>query len=350
MLLGIAFIISLLITPVVIWLAKKLQLVDDIKKRYHPAQTHRGVIPRAGGVAIFAAIFLAAFFILPQSKVLFGILAGGFLVVLIGVLDDYRDISPYTRFLSNFFIAGFVVALGVGIPFITNPFDSVIQLDTWRITFNFFGTHSILVWADAFALLWIVWLMNIVGWSGGVDGQLPGVVVIAALVIAGLSQRFAAHDISQLVVTQLALITAGAFLGFLPWNFFPQKIMPGYGGKSLAGYLLAVLSILSGAKVGTAILVLGIPMIDGLVTLIRRLLKKKSPFKADRGHLHHLLLDLGWSKRRIAVFYWLVTAILGVFALSLNSQGKFFAFVLLGVVLVGLITFLKLLRRLGISA
>lgn len=113
--------------------------------------------------------------------------------------------------------------------------------------------------------------------------------------------------------------------------------MPGYGGTTLAGFLLATLAILSGAKIATAILVMGLPLTDGLYTLLRRLVQGKSPFLGDRGHLHHRLLDQGWGKRRIAVFYWLVTLILGLIALNLNSQQKFYAVVLLFVALGGLL-------------
>ena len=100
------------------------------------------------------------------------------------------------------------------------------------------------------------------------------------------------------------LFRSGAFAGFLPWNFYPQKIMPGYSGKTLAGFLLGLLAILSYGKLGTALLVLGIPTIDAIFTLTRRVAKGKSPVWADRKHLHHVLMDAGWGKRRIALFYW----------------------------------------------
>lgn len=341
----LALFITFLSTPLVIKIAKKLHLVDDRTKRYHPAAVHHGVIPRAGGLAIYLGIACSMLFFIPVSKVIVGILLGMVIIVSVGLWDDYTDLSPYLRLMTNIAAALMVVGVGVGVPFITNPLGGVIHLDMVKIPFEFFGTsHSILILADLFAVIWIVWMMNAIGWSAGVDGQLPGVVVIAALVIAALSQRFAAHDISQTVVTTLAIITAGAFLGFLPWNFYPQKIMPGYGGKSLAGFLLAVLSILSGAKLGTVILVTSIPLIDALYTLIRRIASKKSPFKADRGHLHHLLLDAGWGKRRIAFFYWGVSLLLGILALTLGSSGKvLLAFILAVVVGVVLLT-LRLLN------
>ena len=132
-----------------------------------------------------------------------------------------------------------------------------------------------------------------------------------------------------------AFIVAGAFAGFIPWNFYPQKIMPGYGGKTLAGFLLAILGILSYGKVGTALLVLGIPMVDAMYTLIRRIGTKRSPVWADRGHLHHRLLDLGWGKRKIALFYWGVSAILGAIALTVTSKQKLFTLLLVAVAVGG---------------
>ena len=116
-------------------------------------------------------------------------------------------------------------------------------------------------------------------------------------------------------------------------EFLPTKIMPGYGGKTLAGFFLALLGILSYAKLGTALLVLGIPMMDALFTLVRRISTKNSPVRADRGHLHHKLLDLGWGKRRIALFYWCVSAILGLVSLTVTSQTKAFAFIIVAVTL-----------------
>ncbi|MBI5464985.1 undecaprenyl/decaprenyl-phosphate alpha-N-acetylglucosaminyl 1-phosphate transferase [Candidatus Gottesmanbacteria bacterium] len=342
---SIAFLVTFLTTPLVARLAKRFELVDDPSRRFHPAHIHKGIIPRAGGLAIYLGFAIACFLFLPINKVLLGILVGSLIVILIGLWDDKKDLSPYFRFLTNFLAAGLVVGAGVGIPYITNPFNGVLRLDTWRISFEFLGPHSVLVWADLFAVLWIVWCANMVNWSKGVDGQMPGFVAIAALTLGILSFRFSAHDISQWVVTALSFITAGAFLGFLPWNFYPQKIMPGYGGGTLAGFLLAVLSILSWGKLGTAILVLGVPMIDAFYVLVRRLASGKSPFWGDRGHLHHKLLGLGWGRRRIAISYWLVSAILGSLALSINSQQKLFTIVLLAVILGGVLLWFNYFKQ-----
>lgn len=326
-------------------LARFFGLVDNPKTRPHPAHTHKGIIPRAGGLAIYLGLFLPAFFIVPINKIFWGIFIAASLIVAIGLWDDKRDRSPYTRFILNIIAAAIAVGAGVGIPYITNPLGGIIHLDVWRWNFNFYGSHSILILADLFALVWIVWCMNMVNWSKGVDGQMPGFVSISSAVLGLLSLKFLGSDISQIHVTYLALLTAGSFLGFLPWNFYPQKIMPGYGGGTIAGFMLAVLSILSYGKLGTLLLVLVVPITDAVYTITRRLLFRKSPFSADKGHLHHRLLSIGWGRRRIAIFYWVISAIFGIIALTLSSKQKLFTIVLLVALISGFIAWVSLLSK-----
>jgi len=121
--------------------------------------------------------------------------------------------------------------------------------------------------------------------------------------------------------------------------------MPGYGGGALAGFLLGILSILSFGKVGTAILILAIPSIDAVYTIIRRLKKKQSPFRADWGHFHHKLLEIGWGKRRIAVFYWIVSIILGIAALFLKGIEKMVAFLTTGIILLVFILIIEKVKK-----
>lgn len=344
----LGFFVTFAVTPIVIKFAKKYKLVDNPQKRYHPAHTHKGIIPRAGGLALYLGLIIAILFLLPFNKFTFGLIISGGLLVFIGLLDDKGDINPYTRLATNFLAAIIIVGAGTGIPYITNPLTGgIIHLDNLRISFNFFGSHSILVWADLLALIWLMWTINIIGWSAGVDGQMPGFVSISAITLGLLSLRFSLNDPSQSTVTILAFIAAGIFAGFLPWNFYPQKIMPGYGGKTLAGLLLGVLGILSYGKLGTAILVLGIPMIDALYILIRRFTTRTKVVKADRGHLHHHLLNLGWGRRRIALFYWVVSAILGVVALTVTSQQKLFMFILVAVGLGGFLLWVNFFTQLS---
>jgi UDP-GlcNAc:undecaprenyl-phosphate GlcNAc-1-phosphate transferase len=324
------------VTPCVIRFAKHYGLVDNPKKRFHPAHTHKGIIPRAGGLALLSGIIITSFIILPMNRLLISILISSIILVIVGLLDDKKDINPYVRLATNGVAALIVIIAGIGVPYITNPFTGgIISLSSHTLTLPFLGVHSILLLADCVAFIWIMWTMSIIGWSSGVDGQMPGFVAIAALVLGILSLRFSVADPTQIPVTLLAFIVTGAFAGFIPWNFYPQKIMPGYGGKTLAGFFLALLGILSYAKLGTALLVLGVPMIDAVYTLVRRFIKRSSPVLADRGHLHHKLLELGWGRRRIALFYWGVSAILGIIALSVKSQQKMFALLLFSVIIGG---------------
>ncbi|KKR44929.1 MAG: glycosyl transferase family protein, UDP-N-acetylglucosamine:undecaprenyl-P N-acetylglucosaminyl 1-P transferase [Microgenomates group bacterium GW2011_GWC1_41_20] len=333
--------IAFLTTPLVIKFAKKIGIIDDPAKNKHPKVIHTYPVPRGGGIPIFIALLAASLIFLPIDKHLIGILIGATILVVLGVLDDKYNINPYLRLAIGFVAAAAPIAAGIGISFISNPMGGIINLNQPQISFELFGeTRSIWVASDIFAILWITFLMNIVNMGAkGVDGQLSGVTVIAALSIAFLSLRFSA-DITQWSVIILAAITAGAYFGFLPWHIFPQKIMPGYSGSTLAGYLLAVLSILSTTKVGTLIVVLGVPLIDTGYTIIRRILNHKSPVWGDRGHLHHRLLDAGLSKTQVAIFYWTVTAILGFLALNLNTTNKIYTMVGIAMFLGGLILWL----------
>lgn len=336
----VSAIVSFLLTPLIIKYAKKLGIIDDPRTNIHPKVIHTVPTPRGGGIAIFLALLVTSLIFLPLDKHLIGILVGALILVVMGYLDDKYNLNPYLRLLLGFLAAAAPIAAGIGISFITNPLGGTIDLSRPQIAFNFFGTHSIWILADIFALLWITFFMNVINMGAkGVDGQLSGVTIIAALTIAFLSLRYSA-DITQWPIIILASITAGSYLGFLPWHVFPQKIMPGYGGSTLAGYLLAVLSILATAKVGVLLVVLGIPLIDTGYVIFNRIRKGKSPVWGDRGHLHHRLLDAGLTKAQVAIFYWLVTGILGITALNLNTGAKLYTMIGVAVFLGGLIIWL----------
>jgi UDP-GlcNAc:undecaprenyl-phosphate GlcNAc-1-phosphate transferase len=228
---GVSSLVSWLITPLVIKLAWRWDLIDDPKRHRHPKVIHTKPTPRAGGLAIFISLVVASLLFLPLDKHLSGILLGATLLTLMGLADDKWNLNPYLRLGIQFLAALAPVIAGIGIAFLTNPFNGIIDLSKPQIHFQAFGdNHSIWLLSDAFAILWIVALMNFVNMGAkGVDGQLPGVVVIAATTMAILSLKFSA-DIAQWPVIILASITAGAFLGFLPWNAYPQKIMPGFSG------------------------------------------------------------------------------------------------------------------------
>lgn len=320
----ITFIATTLFAPIVITIYKKHSWVDNPEVNTHIKKTHTQSVPRGGGLVIFFGILLGILLFLQFDKHLIGIVLGALVLTVAGTLDDIYDIHPIIRLGTGLLATLIVVGSGIGIAYVSNPFGpGVIHLDQPQFVFSLFGVqHSIWILADIFAILFIMWNMNIVNWAKGVDGQMPGFVSIALIFVGILSTRFI-DDPTIFNSATLAFIAAGAFAGLLIWNWYPQKILPGYGAGSLAGYFLAVLAIISGAKVATVLMVLGIPTADALFTILRRIKAGKSPLWGDRGHLHHKLLDvLKWGRRRIAIFYWATSFLLGVLSLYLNTTGK----------------------------
>lgn len=334
-----ALLITIFITPLSLKVIKKLKIIDDPKKRNHPAVIHKKPIPRAGALPLFLGVSIASMFFLPAERIIFAIFLSAFLCLIVGVLDDKYDISPYLRFVINIIAAIIVVVGGANIPFITNPFGGILFLNSLHIPF--LNGYAIGFLSYLITILWIVWVMNMLNWSKGVDGQMPGIVAASAIIIGLLSLRFPVVDPYSLMSAKLSFILAGASLGFLVFNFYPAKIFPGYGATSIY-LLLAVVSILSSAKLATAILVMAVPMIDGAFTITRRIASGKSPFWHDKRHLHHLLLKRGFNHRQIALFYWSISAIFGTLALILSSKGKLFAIIMLLIIVGGAILFLQL--------
>ncbi|MFZ1721416.1 MAG: MraY family glycosyltransferase [Microgenomates group bacterium] len=333
----LALIIATLVAPVIISFYKKYNWVDTPEG--HVKKTHTIAVPRGGGVVIFMAVLVSSIFLLTPDKYLVSILVGAGLLTIVGILDDIYDIHPLIRIGTGLIAALIVVGSGIGIAYVSNPFGpGVIHLDQPQISFFFAGEErSLWILADIFALIFIVWNMNIVNWSKGVDGQMPGFVSIAAVIIGILSTRFI-DDPTQFNTALLSAIVAGAYAGLLLWNWYPQKIMPGYGAGSLAGYFLGVLAIISGAKLATILMVLGVPTADAIFTITRRILAGKSPLWGDRGHLHHKLLDvLHWNKKQVAIFYWLSSLTLGMLSLYLNTGQKM---ITIGLVTISVFTFL----------
>lgn len=339
---AVAFLLTFLATPLVIILAKHFGLIDDPKTHKHPAIVHTKPTPRGGGVAIAVGIIVASVLFIPLSKTLFMLLLAGAVAVGVGILDDKYDLSPYFRFLSNFWVAGLASLGGITVLFITNPLStSVLSFENLQIPFGFLGKDTITLLADAIAIIWIVWTMNMLNWSTGVNGQMPGIAAISAVTIGILSLRFSPLDAANLMTAKLSFITAGAALGFLPFNFPKARIFPGYGG-TIMGFMLATLAILSGAKVATALLVMGVPVVDAIFTIIRRISTGHSPFRGDRGHFHHLLLQRGFRDWQIALTYWSFSALLGFVALTLSSKEKFYALLALTIVVIGGLLWLSL--------
>lgn len=326
-----SFLITILAIPPTIKLAKRFNLMDNPKVRPHPAHTQTRIVPRAGGLPVFISLIFSILIFTHVDKTAIGIIGGLTILVLVGLWDDkYHHLSPYLRLISQLIAALSLVISGIGINFITNPLGGIIHLDTIKFL------------PQILAIIWIVWVMNMINWSKGVDGQMPGVVTIAAIILGLLSVKLNIfQDPLEINAARLAFITAGSSLGLLIFNWYPAKIFPGFSGSTILGFMIAVLAILSGTKLATAGLVLLIPATDFTYTFIRRILQGKSPVWGDRGHLHHKLLEQGFTHAQISLFYILGSVILGAAALSLSSQGKLFAASLVALVILGTILWLN---------
>jgi len=339
---SLAFCLSLGLTPVVERVAWRLGVVDDPKTHRHPAILHKKPIPRAGAVAFFGGFLITSLLFLPLVKKLVGLYLGALVAITLGVLDDSRDLNPYLRLGIQVLAALIVVAAGVGITFFRNPFGGIVSLTTIDIPINIFGEHHILLLADLFALLWLVWMMNMSSWSNGVDGQFSGTVSITFLVLTLLSLRFVSYEPLQEQTALLSAIAGGAALGLLPRTWHPAKIFWGFGATA-CGLIIATLSILSGAKVATASLVLLVPTLDALVAVGRRVVRGQSPVWGDREHLHHHLLNRGLTQRQVASLYWLLTGVCGVLALYTVGKSKALTILMAG----GFVGFVLILFNLG---
>lgn len=324
---GLAFALSAAFTPWVRRLALSKGIVDQPSSA---RKIHTKPIAYLGGMAIFAAFVITVMIFLPMTRQLMALLLGCLILVGIGVIDDIMDLPAGVKLIGQFVAAGVALSGGIGITQITNPFGGVIDLSSWgRMTITMFGgEYHISPLANGLSLLWMVGLANTVNFLDGLDGLACGISGIAALVMFGLS---VGPNVHQPAVALLAIILAGAAFGFLPYNFFPARIFMGDSGAYFLGLVLAMLSIYSGGKLATAALVLGFPIVDAIWAAVRRMARGTSPFKADRQHFHHLLIDAGLSQRQAVLTLYGVAAAFGLVALSVGSFAKLVA---LGMLLV----------------
>lgn len=311
----IAFLVALVLTPLAARLAWRTGGIDQPATR----RVHGKPTPRLGGLPLCFAFWGAVGVSLTYPRTdpnelvrLLGLLAGSILLFAIGVLDDHRELKATPQLMAQIIAAGVAVASGVMISEIPNPFGGALPFETW--------------FAVLFTLFWIAGMINTINWLDGIDGLASGVVVIASLVM--FVHTFRLHQYS---ISLLALALIGAVMGFLIFNFFPARIFMGSAGANVLGFTLGVLAIIGGAKVATVLLVLAIPILDVAWQIYSRLRTGKSPFVADRGHLHHRLLDLGLSQRAIVMLYYALTAFLGLLALVLpDGVYKLIALIVIG--------------------
>jgi UDP-GlcNAc:undecaprenyl-phosphate GlcNAc-1-phosphate transferase len=296
-------------------------------------------VPLMGGTAVFLAFFITAF--LSRNWLLsgdleahhwLGVFAGALFLIIGGVLDDKYNLPPRLQFIFPALAAVSVVAGGVGIEKITNPLGGLAYLNQLAIPVyqSASGQHYFVVIADAFTILWLIGMMYTTKLLDGLDGLVGGMTAIGSFIIFlfTMTTKYYQPDIGA-----AALILCGACLGFLVLNWHPAKIYLGEGGSLLMGFLLGVLSIISGGKIAIALLIMGLPILDVAWTIIRRMKAGKNPFKfADRLHLHFRLHDLGFGHRKTVLIYCGFSLLFGLSGLFLQSRGKLLA--LIGVVVV----------------
>jgi len=307
-----SFALAYLLTPVVKTLALRVGAVAKPGDR----SVHTHPTPHLGGLAIYVAFAATVVLVSgwPEAGTL-AILGCGFLVVLLGALDDFHELSPQSKFLGQVVMASLLVGLGVRIHFITNPFGGgVLYLGDWSFPLS---------------VIWVVAVMNVVNLSDGLDGLAAGISTIAALAALFVATRMGFETI---VVLTAAL--AGSALGFLPHNFNPAKIFMGDAGAMFLGFVLAAVAMQGALKQTTAVallvptVALGLPIADTALSIYRRIRAGRSIGQADKGHLHHRLLALGLTQKQAVLLMWAVSAWLGVSAVLLSEMSTTLGLVL----------------------
>ncbi|MGP1569507.1 MAG: MraY family glycosyltransferase [Eubacteriales bacterium] len=325
----LAFFVSLLMTPAAIRIAISIGAVDVPKDA---RRMHTKPMPRFGGIAIFFGTMVSILSVicvfatklrehmiergadwhsLPKEMMM-GIVIGGICIYILGALDDLKNLPAKFKFACQILIACIPYFFGVRINFVTNHFGV-----------GFGDTHSYFTGAICFFLtiIWITGITNTVNLIDGLDGLACGVAAISSLCLAYIEY------IHGLYIPALAMLAlAGGTLGFLPFNFHPAKIFMGDGGSLFLGFMLANLSIVGPAKSATVlaliipILVLGIPIFDTAFAILRRLVNHKPIMEADKGHLHHRLMNAGLGQRRTVLTIYGISGVMGVSAVLFSRD------------------------------
>ena len=306
--LAAAALISLVSTPVVRSLAFHIGAVDVPRDG---RRMHDHPIPRMGGLAIFFGFLLSVLLFLPLTLQLRTMLLGSVIIVILGIFDDIYALSARLKFCVQI-IAALVAVLGENrIVFLSN--------------LNIFSSEPYwdLGWLSyPITVLWIVGITNAVNLIDGLDGLACGVSTISSMTLLVIALIMAEPDV--------ALITAalaGGCIGFLPYNLNPARIFMGDTGSTFLGYILAVVSIQGLFKFYTFIsfaapfLILGLPIFDTCFAVLRRVSHGQSPMAPDRGHIHHRLIDMGFSQKQAVAMLYVISAILGLSAVVLTTIG-----------------------------
>lgn len=298
---SIAFVVSLASTPLAMKIAPKIGAMDIPKDN---RRMHNSAMPRFGGMAIFLGVLASMAIMLNMSHKMMVIMAGGAAMYLLGVVDDIKTLKAGTKFAAQIVIAVAMYMCDIRVNFLSNFFG--------------YGRAEL---NEAFCLivtvLWIVGITNTVNLVDGLDGLAAGTTAIASFSIAYVGYI---HGMYLSAAAMLAL--AGGALGFLPLNFYPSKIFMGDSGSLFLGFMMSTLSVIGLVKQATIaaviipVLVMGFPIFDTLYAIVRRVVNRRPIMEADRLHLHHRLISLGYGQRRATLMLYCVSGIMGVSAVT----------------------------------
>lgn len=303
-------------------------IIDDPKQAKRKIHSK----PKAllGGVAIWGSVLLLSIFALYRGdiigdfigiKQMIGLLIGSTVLTIGGYLDDRFVLRPLQQIVWPVVAVLVVIASGVGIESFTNPFGGQFFLDAFKFeVFTLFDTpYYLSLPADLFTFAWLMGMIYATKFFDGLDGLVSGITIIGALTVFFTSLL---PKIYQPETATFALIIAGCFAGFLVHNFYPSTIFLGEAGSTLAGFFIGVLAIIAESKVSTTLVVMALPMLDLIWVISRRvLIEKKSPASADRKHIHHRLLDTGFSHRNAVLVLYVWAIALGGLAWIIQVTG-----------------------------
>jgi len=332
----VAGILSFILSPVAKKIAHQIGAIDVPKD---DRRMHKEPIPRLGGLAVFFAFLVAVILLVPIDLEMQGILLGAVVIVVLGIIDDAVSLPAMLKLIVQIIAALIVVLHGTRIDVLSNV--------------NVFSDHAYLslgMWSIPITVLWIVAITNAVNLIDGLDGLSVGVCTIASISLLIISVMVSEFNI---VVIMAAL--AGACIGFLPYNMNPAKMFVGDTGATFLGFILATMSIQGMFKTyailsfAAPFLVLGLPIFDTAFAICRRLLHGQSPMHADRGHIHHRLIDVGFNQKQTVLILYLISGVLGMSAVLLTLSGAMRALLFVVTVLIAFIIGYRIYKTVHIA-
>lgn len=335
-----AFALTVLSVLIALKVFPKLGLVDKPKKY----GLKRKPIPYPGGILLYLIFLVLALIFFEPTVKLIGLLVGGGILVIINFIDDRIELPAWLRLFTQITVGVIMVAVGIWIETITNPFGGYFALNEIKLTLSFgVMEYTIILFSALFTIAWIVLVVNTMNWLDGIPGLVSGITVLASFTLFFLS---ISDLVNQPEIATMAIIVAMMAFAFWIFDFFPPKILLGDSGSMFFGLLLAVLAIFSGGKIATAFLILGFAILDALYVITHRIFNKQAPWKGGEWdkyrkavHLHHRMLQFGLSERQVLTVIYVLSAIFGISALFLGTRGKFWAIVVLALasIILGLI-------------